>query len=235
MRVSEMLPETGESADSTTDAGREWLARRYRRAPGGYVRVNMVTTLTGSASGGDGTSDTITSPTDRSILGIIRRDADVVVVGAETVRAEGYVVPRTAALAVVSRSGRLDGHRLTEAEAGRVVLVVPAGVHPEAPAGVTVVSVGSGPDLSPADVLAVLSARGWERVVCEGGPTLAAQFVAAGVVDEICLTVAPQIGPVRHPVLPVADDVPTAVAGALMDAAGFSYLRLSVGARASRG
>ncbi|GAD33248.1 pyrimidine reductase, riboflavin biosynthesis [Microbacterium sp. TS-1] len=235
MRVTEMLPETGESADSTTDAGRVWLAGRYRRAPGGYVRVNMVTTLTGSASGGDGTSETITSPTDRSILGIIRRDADVVVVGAETVRAEGYVVPRTAALAIVSRSGRLDGHRLTDAEAGRVVLVVPDGARPEAPAGVTVVTAGSGPDLSPADVLAVLSARGWERVVCEGGPTLAAQFIAAGVADEICLTVAPRIGPVRHPVLPVADEVPTAVAGALMDAAGFSYLRLSVGARASRG
>jgi len=235
VRVTEMLPETGESADSATDDGRAWLERRYRRAPGAYVRLNMVTTLTGSASGGDGTSDTITSPTDRSILGIIRRDADVVVVGAESVRAEGYVVPRTAALAIVSRSGRLDGHRLAEAEAGRVVLVVPDGIHPEAPAGVTVVTAGRGPDLSPDDVLAALSARGWERVVCEGGPTLAAQFVAAGVVDEICLTVAPRIGPVRHAVLPVADDAPTAVAGALMDAAGFSYLRLSVGARATRG
>ncbi|MFS0714714.1 dihydrofolate reductase family protein [Microbacterium sp. 2P01SA-2] len=235
MRVTEMLPETGESADSTTDAGRAWLARRYRRAPGAYVRLNMVTTLTGSASGDDGTSDTITSPTDRAVLGIIRRDADVVVAGAASVRAEGYVVPRTAALAIVSRSGRLDGHRLADAEAGRVVLVVPGGSAPEAPPGVAVVTAGAGPDVTPADVVAALAARGWERIVCEGGPTLAAQFLAAGVVDEVCLTVAPRIGPVRHPVLPVATDVPTRVTGAIMDAAGFSYLRLSVGARATRG
>ncbi|MDF2579124.1 MULTISPECIES: dihydrofolate reductase family protein [Microbacterium] len=235
MRVSEMLPETGESADSTTDVGRAWLARRYRRAPGGYVRLNMVTTLTGSASGGDGTSDTITSPTDRSILGIIRRDADVVVVGAESVRAEGYVVPRTAALAIVSRSGRLDGHRLAGADADRVVLVVPDGVVADAPAGVSVITAGPGPDLSPARVIDALSSRGWQRVVCEGGPTIAAQFLTAGVIDEICLTIAPRIGPVRHPVLPVSTDVSTRVTGALMDAAGFSYLRLSVDARAIRG
>lgn len=234
MRVSEMLPRTGESADSTTDAGRAWLVERYWRAPGAYVRLNMVTTLTGSASGDDGTSDTITSPTDRTILGIIRRDADVVVVGAESVRAEGYVVPRTAALAIVSRSGRLDGHRLTRADADRVVLVVPEGVDPDAPAGVAVVTAGAGPDLSPADVVAALSARGWDRVVCEGGPNLAAQFVSAGVVDEMCLTVAPRVGPLRDPVLPVADEVATTVVGALMDAAGFSYLRLRVDARASR-
>ncbi|SDQ15539.1 dihydrofolate reductase family protein [Microbacterium sp. cf332] len=234
MRVTEMLPETGESADSATDAGRAWLTARYHRESDAYVRVNMVSTLTGSASGGDGTSDSISSPTDRTVLGIIRRDADVVVVGAESVRAEGYVVPRTAALAVVSRSGRLEGHRLDGADADRVVIVVPAGVAPAVPAGVGVVTAGAGPDLSPAEVLAALAERGWTRVVCEGGPSLAGQFVAAGVVDELCLTVAPRVGPVTHPVLPLTDEQPTTVTGALMDAAGFSYLRLRVDARATR-
>lgn len=226
MRVSEMLPATGESADAASDEGREWLSDRYRRAPGPYVRLNMVTTLTGAATGGDGTSDTITSPTDRRILGLIRRDADVVVVGAESVRAEGYVVPRTAALAIVSRSGRLDGHRLDASAAGRVVVIVPRGAEPDLPEGVAVVHAGAGPDLSPGDIVAALHARGWHRIVCEGGPGLATQFAAAGIVDEFCLTVSPRLTPAARPVLDLPRELGLSVVGALMDEAGFSYLRL---------
>lgn len=235
MRVTEMLPATGESGDAATEAGRDWLAERYRREPGPYVRVNMVTTLTGAAAGADGTSESITSPTDRSILGIIRGDADVVVVGAASVRAEGYVVPRSAALAIVSRTGRLDGHRLDAADADRVVVVIPASVDAEPPPNVGVVRAGGGPDLSPAEIIAALRARGWTRIVCEGGPTLVSQFAVAGVVDEFCLTVAPRITPVARSLMTVADGIDTSVAGALMDEAGFSYLRLRAAGRPSRG
>ncbi|MDD7962544.1 dihydrofolate reductase family protein [Microbacterium thalli] len=235
MRVSELRPTTGESADITTDAGRAWLTERYRRPAGGYVRLNMVTTLTGAAVGGDGTSDSITSPTDRTILGMIRRDAEIVVVGAESVRAEGYVVPRTAALAIVSRAGRLDGHRLDPAAAGRVLLVVPSTVAPEAPAGVDVVHAGPGPDLSPAEIVSALRARGFSRLVCEGGPTLGSAFASAGLIDEYCITVAPRITPVERPLLSIGGDGELAVTGALMDEAGFSYLRLRPVDPASRG
>ncbi|WP_256728758.1 dihydrofolate reductase family protein [Microbacterium oleivorans] len=235
MRVTEMLPATGESGDTATEAGRHWLAGRYRREPGSYVRVNMVTTLTGAAAGGDGTSDSITSPTDRSILGMIRRDADVVVVGAASVRAEGYVVPRSAALAIVSRTGRLDGHRLDAADADRVVVVIPASVEADLPPGVAVVRAGPGPDLTPGEIIAALRARGWTRLVCEGGPTLVSQFAAAGVVDEYCVTVAPRITPVAQTLMTVTDGIDTTVTGALMDEAGFSYLRLRAAGRPSRG
>lgn len=226
MRVREMQPATGDSADPAAAAGREWLSDRYRRAPGPYLRLNMVTTLTGAATGGDGTSDTITSPTDRTILGIIRRDADVVVVGAESVRAEGYVVPRTAALAIVSRSGRLDGHRLDASAIGRVLVIVPDGVDPALPEGVAVVHAGAGPDLSADEIVAALHARGWRRIVCEGGPGLASQFAVAGIVDEFCLTVSPRLTPAARPVLDLPHELGLTVVGALMDDAGFSYLRL---------
>lgn len=235
MRVSELRPTSGETADIATEDGRAWLTERYRCPAGGYVRLNMVTTLTGAAVGGDGTSDSITSPTDRTILGMIRRDAEVVVVGAESVRAEGYVVPRTAALAIVSRTGRLDGHRLEPAAAGRVMLVVPASATPDAPAGIDVVHAGAGPDLSPVEIVEALRSRGLSRIVCEGGPTLASAFATADLIDEYCITVAPRITPVERPLLSIAGDRELAVAGALMDEAGFSYLRLRPAGRASRG
>ncbi|NUS15745.1 MAG: pyrimidine reductase family protein, partial [Streptomyces sp.] len=38
-----------------------------------------------------------------------------------------------------------------------------------------------------------LAARGHTRLLHEGGPRLLAQFAAAGVVDELCWTVAPLI------------------------------------------
>ncbi|MEO6205229.1 MAG: dihydrofolate reductase family protein, partial [Mycobacteriales bacterium] len=49
-----------------------------------------------------------------------------------------------------------------------------------------------GPD-NPDDLLAALYARGLRRVLCEGGPQLFETLLGAGLVDELCLTVAPQL------------------------------------------
>ncbi len=231
--ITEVVPRTLASADLAE--GTEWLRARYMRE-GPYVRLNMITSLTGSAAGQDGTSETLTSRIDRSILGVIRRDADVVVVGAQSVRAEGYVVPRSARLAVVTSSGRLEGHRLTleaAAEPDWVLLVCPAAAAAELaerviPFGAQVVPVAGGPQLEPRAILGALADRGLTRVVCEGGPSLAAQFAAAGVIDEYCVTVAPVIEPAHEPFLRVGDAQRphTEVTGMLVDEAGFSYLRL---------
>ena len=56
-----------------------------------------------------------------------------------------------------------------------------------------VVAVNDGDRVDPAGALAALRARGYELVLCEGGPTLFASFVAAGLVDELFLTVSPLI------------------------------------------
>ncbi|WP_181134458.1 dihydrofolate reductase family protein, partial [Rathayibacter sp. AY1D5] len=71
----------------------------------------MIASVTGSSTGSDGTSETLTNRVDRTILGVVREQADVVLVGAASVRAEGYRVPRRVPLAVVSASGDLAGHR----------------------------------------------------------------------------------------------------------------------------
>jgi riboflavin biosynthesis pyrimidine reductase len=94
--------------------------------------------------------------------------------------------------------------------------------------GVTVVGVPGDAPLAPAAVVDALRAHGFARIVCEGGPTLASQFAGAGVIDEYCVTVAPAIEPAEHPFVRVdaASRPATDVAGMLVDAEGFSYLRL---------
>jgi len=235
--VIEVIPRTLSSVRIADDGAEEWMSRRYAVESDDYVRLNMITTITGATSGEDGTSETITSRTDRYVLGAVRRAADVVVVGAQTVRAEGYLLPKSARLAIVTNSGDLgeDGLR-TEGREGRppAIVLCPADRADDVrtalagqPVEVRPVDAEGG-RLAPRDIVSALQAEGLRRIVCEGGPGLATQFVEAGIVDEICVTVSPVLEPVRHPFLDLTDRVSSTVAGMLVDDAGFSYLRLRV-------
>jgi len=190
--------------DGMDAAGRDWLLAHYGRADGPFLRVNMIASLNGSATGDDGTSNTLTSRLDRRILGVIRELSDVVLVGAGSVRAEGYVVPAKAALAVVTSSGDLTGHRLDAGPAA------PAGAeHPvlifcalrnleraRSSAGdtrATIVPLDGDDGIAVGSILRALADRGLARIVCEGGPVLAGQLFAADLVDEFCLSTSPQV------------------------------------------
>ena len=233
--VTELIPRTLESARIGEAGTDEWMSARYGLGRSPFVRLNMITTITGATAGEDGTSETITSRTDRFVLGAIRRSADVVLVGAETVRAEGYLLPRTARLAVVTTTGDLGVGRLSAA--GRedrppALALCPISLVDEvrhrigdAPAEVVPVP-SDGDRLDPATIVATLHAHGLDRIVCEGGPSLASQFVEAGLVDELCVSVSPVLEPARHPFISLTSRVDSVVAGMLVDDAGFSYLRL---------
>ncbi len=233
MLLTRVIPAPIDTIDTADANARAWVDAAYAPPADAFVRMNMVTSLTGSAAGSDGTSDTLTSPIDRMVLRAVRAASDVVVVGAQSVRAEGYIVPRATRLAIVTTSGRLDGHRLQldDDSASRVVVLCPenraASVRAaNASLGIEVLPVPGGDDLAPTEIVRVLAERGWGRIVCEGGPTLASRFARAGVVDEYCVTVAPRITPVATPFLRLDAEAPTETAGHLVDAAGFSYLRL---------
>lgn len=240
-QLTELVPATLDAVEVPSDEASTFITSRYARDGAPFVRLNMITSVNGAAAGADGTSDTLTSRVDRTILGAIRDDADVVLVGAQSVRAEGYVLPRTALLAVVTRSGSLGGHRLDARDDiahRRVLIVCPEG----SPADRHGVQLGAGIEaevvpvaalrgtdaLTPEAIVAALRARGLHRIVCEGGPALASQFVEAGVIDEYCLTVAPTVEAASAPLFAVTATArpDTEVAGMLVDAAGFSYLRL---------
>ncbi len=175
--------------------------RTDRPAPQGrpWVVANMIASADGTATV-DGRSGGLGGPADRLVFGLLRSLADVIVVGASTVRAERYrpiVEPRPTPIAVVSRSLDLDwaSPLFAEATAPTIVLTCEA-ADPEQrrrAEAVADVVVAGGESVEPALALAALAERGHAVALCEGGPTLLGAVIAADLLDELCLTVAPTL------------------------------------------
>lgn len=199
------------------DAAETRLAALHAEPRLPWLRANMVATLDGAATGADGRSGSINGPADGRVFHLLRALADVVVVGAGTVRAEGYRAPRTPdrflagrrgrgqadhpALAIVTASGDVPVEVLTDDPQPWVFTVV-GGAHAERLEahlpGDRLVVHEDAVDLRA--VIETLAAAGLPRVLTEGGPTLLGDLLAADVVDELCLTWSPQLvgGPARR-------------------------------------
>ncbi|HET9015843.1 MAG TPA: dihydrofolate reductase family protein, partial [Thermomicrobiaceae bacterium] len=112
--------------------------------------------------------------------------------------------------AIVTASGQVDlGLPVFRAGAAPVLLITTAAALDRLPLtnlppGVSAVAAGSGPTLTAREVLdAVMAAGGGDTVLLEAGPRLMAQFLDQGQVDELFLTLSPQIagrvGPPERP------------------------------------
>jgi riboflavin biosynthesis pyrimidine reductase len=189
-----------------------WDAPRHPPPGGCWVLANMVAGLDGTAAVG-GRVGALSSPRDVELFGRLRGVADVVLVGAETVRRERYgpveladdlvarrreqhrLDPR---VAVVSSSLRLDPELplFTKADPARPPLVVTSAASDvRTLAGLPVEVVVAGEtqvDLTIA--LSELAIRCAPIVLCEGGPRLLGEMIAADLLDEYCLTVSPVVG-----------------------------------------
>ena len=211
MILRRLHPEPGAEIDAGSDEGRAALDDFYAYPRERWLRLNFIASVNGQAAGSDGTSDSLTNWVDRRILGTIRRLGDLVLVGAGSLRTEGYFLPKTAPLAIVTTSGDLTGHRIPDdVAAGRIIVLCPSAAAPavrstlRAPAA-SIIELGASPDRPGVDLAAAidaLHALGYHRIVCEGGPTLAGQLVNAGLVDELCLSTSPQLSALVMPVLP---------------------------------
>jgi riboflavin biosynthesis pyrimidine reductase len=154
---------------------------------------------------------------DRFVMGLLRAFADAVLVGAGTVRAEGgralwtpdYIFPAAAdsfralretlkrdgapRLVIVSGSGELDpSYRAVQA--GALVLTTGNGaarLRGRMPNGTDVKAVSDTDRIDVNQILDLLEAEGYHRVLTEGGPRLFGQLVADDRVDELFLTVSP--------------------------------------------
>jgi riboflavin biosynthesis pyrimidine reductase len=197
-----LLSETGTPAPGT-ELDKEALRALYAGPSRPWLRVNFVSTLDGAATGDDGRSGSINTDADFVVFQLLRELADVVVVGAGTVRNEGYVPlrdedPAAPPLAVVSHTARLP-EKLRGSEPGAVLLVTRGGADPaalddarEALGEQHVVLAGD----ERVDLVAARKAledRGMMQIVSEGGPTLLGTMLSAGVVDELDLTWSPTL------------------------------------------
>ncbi|WP_078315584.1 pyrimidine reductase family protein [Mycobacterium sp. D16Q16] len=174
------------------------------------LRANMIGSLDGAATV-TGLSGGLGGEGDRAVFAAMRANADVILVGAGTVRAERYhgthlpvgLRQRRQArgqsevpvIAVVTASGAVDpGIPLfTESEVAPIVVTSSAGARnvTSQVAGVQVLAVDAAGKVDLRAALAQLHDRGLSRVLCEGGPSLLGTLLAARLVDELCLTTAP--------------------------------------------
>lgn len=180
------------SAYAYPDTDRQWL------------RTNFVTSLDGAAFDTHGRSGTLGGPDDRAVFALLRSLADVIIVGAATARTEKYApvardevdvrlrkqlgLSPTPPIAIASDSLDIPPALLSP---GQLVIT-----HEAAPidrlsgCGADVVIAGHTHVDWPA-ALSSLADRGFQRLLCEGGPTLHGSLIENDLVDELCLTISP--------------------------------------------
>jgi riboflavin biosynthesis pyrimidine reductase len=180
----------------------------YQDPPDG-VRVNMVNSLDNEASF-DGRVEAISDPTDHQLLLDLRAYADVLLVGAGTVRAESYGpvilteaqrqrrrrrlgVSSPPPIAVVtSRGGLPVESRLSDVTPRPIVITTRAAISgPEPVDHERIIAGDESVDLVSA--IAALRARGFRRILCEGGPSLLQGLAEHDLIDEMCVTVSPTL------------------------------------------
>lgn len=240
-----LLPSGSESVD---------LTRAYEVSlpPDGrvFVRCNMISSLDGAISV-NGRSGMLGGRADHRVFQVLRSLADVILVGAGTMRTEDYGPARldgqlrsqrekrgqtpTPAIAVVTRSGNLDlsSPFFTEAEQRPIILTTAdsdLGERRRAEKVADVVVAGEG-HVDPQEAIGYLRGSGHRSVLLEGGPGLNADVVGAGLLDELCLTLSPRI---------VSGNGPRVLAGPellqpmdldpvhLLEEDGFLFYRLAV-------
>ncbi|WP_328335011.1 pyrimidine reductase family protein [Kribbella sp. NBC_00382] len=174
------------------------------------LRANFVTSIDGAVTL-DGLSGGLSSKDDQNLLGLLRQLADVVLVGAGTLRAEQYNGLRLGKARREWRAAQgLPENPVLAVVSARLDLSAESSVFTEAPVRPIVITCESAPAdqrkalAEVADVLVCgddvvdlgkavegLVERGLPQILCEGGPHLLGALTSADLVDEMCLTVSP--------------------------------------------
>ncbi|MGH3362518.1 MAG: dihydrofolate reductase family protein [Nocardioides sp.] len=190
-------PDGSNPADLTADQLRD----AYLALTTPWLRVNMVSTLDGAATGESGRSGSINNQADKRVFDLLRELADALVVGAGTARIEGYR-PADRPTVVVSRSGRVPD-RLRDAGPGRVLMATcqasPRLEEARRLLGNEHVLVLGSHRVHLGRLKQELADRGFPHLLCEGGPHLLRDLLDQGVVDEVTATVVPRLLAGAHP------------------------------------
>jgi riboflavin biosynthesis pyrimidine reductase len=215
-----------------------------------WIRANMIASLDGGATD-DGKSGGLGAAGDRAVFAHMRQLADVILVGAGTVRIENYSgaqfnpAQRQARqrrsqaeippIAVITNSGELDhdAKLFTRTEVPPLILTSADSVADTrgrlgSVAEVIAASAGHSDRVDSTAVRDILAERGLFRVLSEGGPSLVGTLIADGLLDELCTTVAPVlVGGAARRIATGVDEahLPMRRSHVLTDDAGYLYMR----------
>lgn len=185
-----------------------------------WLRVNFVSSADGAATL-EGLSGPLSGEADKRVFKVLRARCDVLVAGSGTVLAEGYGplvlssermawrraqgLPEVPRMAIISRTlSQLDPSSGIFAEAPRrPILIVPRDlperrIEPFREAA-DVIETGTG-TVDYRLAMTVLRERGLRQILCEGGPHVFGELIAADLADELDLTISPLLvgpGPIR--------------------------------------
>lgn len=228
------------SLTDMTDVG-----RLYSDAPEG-LRANMIFSADGAAAI-DGRVKGLTCAADQYLLRHLRGYSDAVLVGGATVRAENYGPIRLSAdqreeraaaglqeprLAIVTLSGVLPESLHSPIDEPLVLLTSRTAAERNGlrDAFSRQVLVAGEDRVEIATALELLRRAGMSRILCEGGPMLLDEIVRAGLLDELCVTIAPKLGG-RQPLSPIATPAMSVPLGLRLRHAvvhdGYLFLRYS--------
>lgn len=176
-----------------------------------WLRINFVASIDGAIAV-DGVSGALGTPSDHTVFHLLRELADIILVGAGTVRAEDYGGARTdeqlrerrlaqgltavPPIAVVTLGAALDPQARLFTDTTEAPIVLTSTAAPEEnkrrlrEAGARVLEIGDD-RITSAEIIDALTGLGMPRVLCEGGPSLFGQLIADDAVDELCLTTSP--------------------------------------------
>jgi riboflavin biosynthesis pyrimidine reductase len=215
-----------------------------------WIRANMIASLDGGATD-DGKSGGLGGAGDRAVFALMRQLADVILVGAGTVRIENYSGAQFSPsqrqsrqrrgqaevppIAVITNSGELDhdAKLFTRTEVPPLILTSAEAVADTRDrlgslAEVIDASAIHNDRVDNTAVRNILSERGLFRVLSEGGPSLVGSLIASGLIDELCVTVAPVlVGGAARRIATGVDEahLPMRRSHVLTDDDGYLYMR----------
>lgn len=204
LREAGIAVEVGLLADEAGRQNETFLKHIRTGLP--FVTLKMAASLDGKAAARDGSSKWITGEAARADVQRMRAAADAIVVGAGTalrddprltVRDPSYAGPVKLRVVVDGRGIVPDTHRVFDDAAPTLVATTEASPRERRSAwarrGAEVVVLDdAGSGLIPLEPLMTeLGKRDVQHVLLEGGPTLAWEAVARGVVDRLVLFIAP--------------------------------------------
>jgi riboflavin biosynthesis pyrimidine reductase len=195
MKLQRLIP--APQAIDSDELPRLWNFAELAPPDRPYVVVNMVSSVDGRAALG-GVTEQLSSPADKAVFFALRASVDAVLAGTGTLHAEQYgrLIKRPERRAQREALGlEAEPIALVLSRSGNVPRAIPLLQDPDARPVVL-----TGEDADPVRALQLLRREhGVRTVLCEGGPRLNAGLLAAGVVDELFLTIAPLIAATPEP------------------------------------
>ena len=218
-----------EYLDSDQDLIEKHVALPSTRPNGrALIRLNMIS----SADGGTaiaGSSGGLGNRNDHAVFAALRAHADAVLVGLGTVVPEHYHAPAAPGLQIYVVADQPDTSGDPELFAsGRATLVLPEDAGP-VPDGLPELRAGSG---GLVDLAAVAAHLEGQVALLEGGPRLAGEMLALGLIDEFFHTIAPMVIGGESPRVahgPAGDASPWGLEHGCCDEAGYLFLRYARG------